>query len=132
MNSIIQKPWGTYQVLDQNKNYLTKKIIVKPNGKLSLQSHNHRSEHWMITQGKHEITINKKKFFKRLKKLHVPDEEIFQKKIVVHEKQKDEAIPKYIIAYPRLFKCHILEDNGSLYILTISLFISLYIFLLVA
>ena len=60
MNSIIQKPWGTYQVLDQNKNYLTKKIIVKPNGKLSLQSHNHRSEHWIVVEGAAEVLINDK------------------------------------------------------------------------
>ena len=60
MNTIVNKPWGTYQGLDQGKNYLTKKIYVKPNGKLSLQSHNHRSEHWIVTEGIAEVTIDEK------------------------------------------------------------------------
>ena len=57
MNAIVNKPWGTYQVLDQGKNYLTKKIYVKPTGKLSLQSHQHRSEHWIVVEGIAEVTI---------------------------------------------------------------------------
>ena len=60
MNTIVNKPWGTYQVLDQGKNYLTKKIYVKPNGKLSLQSHQHRSEVWIVAEGIAEVTIDKK------------------------------------------------------------------------
>ena len=58
MNTIVNKPWGTYQVLDQGKNYLVKKIYVKPNGKLSLQSHQYRSEHWIVAEGIAEVTIN--------------------------------------------------------------------------
>ena len=58
MNSIVQKPWGSYQVLSYQKNYLVKRIIVKPTGKLSLQSHEHRSEHWVIVEGKAEVTVN--------------------------------------------------------------------------
>tara|TARA_B100001123_G_C15016131_1_gene909574 strand:- start:115 stop:459 length:345 start_codon:yes stop_codon:yes gene_type:complete len=73
MNSIIQKPWGTYQVLDQCKNYLTKKIIVKPNGKLSLQSHNHRSEHWIVVEGTAEVLINDKiKILKTNESIFIP------------------------------------------------------------
>ena len=60
MNTIVNKPWGTYQVLDQGRKYLTKKIYVKPSGKLSLQSHNHRSEHWIVTEGIAEVTIGEK------------------------------------------------------------------------
>ena len=58
MNTIVNKPWGNYQVLDQGKNYLTKKIYVKPNEKLSLQSHQHRSEHWIVVEGIAEVTID--------------------------------------------------------------------------
>ena len=58
MNMIVKKPWGTYQVLSQEKNYLIKKIVVMPEGKLSLQSHQHRSEHWVIIQGFAKITID--------------------------------------------------------------------------
>ena len=59
MNSIVQKPWGSYQVLEKGKNYLVKNIIVKSGGKLSLQSHEHRSEHWIIVKGMPTITIDK-------------------------------------------------------------------------
>ena len=60
MNSIVQKPWGEFQILNSGENYLLKKIIVKPNGVLSLQSHKYRSEHWLIVQGEAEITHNKR------------------------------------------------------------------------
>ena len=58
MKSFVAKPWGSYQIIDQGKNFLVKKIIVKPNCKLSLQSHKHRSEHWIIVEGTAEVIIN--------------------------------------------------------------------------
>tara|TARA_B100001123_G_C15150193_1_gene963190 strand:- start:1 stop:345 length:345 start_codon:yes stop_codon:yes gene_type:complete len=60
MNSIVEKPWGKYEVLKKGKNYLVKKINVSPGGKLSLQSHKYRSEHWIIVEGTAKVTINKK------------------------------------------------------------------------
>ena len=62
MKSTVEKPWGKYEIIDQGKNFLIKKILVNPKGKLSLQSHKHRSEHWTIVQGKAEVTINEKVF----------------------------------------------------------------------
>ena len=59
MKSIVEKPWGSYQVLEKGSNYQLKKIIVNSGGKLSLQSHQHRSEHWIIAEGQAEVTINK-------------------------------------------------------------------------
>ena len=59
MNSIVLKPWGSYQILKEGKNHLVKNIIVKPGEKLSLQSHRHRSEHWIIVEGIARVTINK-------------------------------------------------------------------------
>ena len=58
MKSIVEKPWGSYQVLEEGTHYLLKKIIVNSGGKLSLQSHQHRSEHWIIAEGEAEVTIN--------------------------------------------------------------------------
>ena len=73
MNTIVNKPWGTYQVLAQGKNYLTKKIYVKPNGKLSLQSQQYRSEYWIIAMGKAVVTINDEiKIFKENEALFIP------------------------------------------------------------
>ena len=58
MKSIISKPWGSYEVLEKGDTYTIKKLIVKPNGVLSLQSHEHRSEHWVVVDGEAEITLN--------------------------------------------------------------------------
>ena len=58
MTSIVSKPWGSYEVLHTGDNYAIKKIIVKPGGILSLQSHKFRSEHWVVVKGIAEITIN--------------------------------------------------------------------------
>ena len=66
MKSIVSKPWGSYEVILKDEKFLIKKIIVKSGGVLSLQSPEHRSEHWTVTSGKPRITINKKKFFKRV------------------------------------------------------------------
>ncbi len=60
MNSITKKPWGSFEILKSGKNYLVKKINVKPGGVLSLQSHEHRSEHWFVAQGSAEVTVNDK------------------------------------------------------------------------
>ena len=57
MTSIVSKPWGSYQVIEKREKYVIKKLIVKPGSKLSLQSHQHRSEHWVIVQGEAEVTI---------------------------------------------------------------------------
>ena len=58
MTSIVSKPWGSYEVLHTGDNFAIKKIIVKPGGILSLQSHKFRSEHWVVVKGIAEITIN--------------------------------------------------------------------------
>ena len=58
MKSIVSKPWGSYEVLEKGDTYTIKKLIVKPNGVLSLQSHEHRSEHWVVVDGEAEITLN--------------------------------------------------------------------------
>ena len=58
MNSIVEKPWGSYEILSFGENFLVKKIYVKPGGILSLQSHEYRSEHWIVAKGKAKVTIN--------------------------------------------------------------------------
>lgn len=47
----VFRPWGFYTCLNEGKGWLTKIITVSPGHKLSLQSHNHRSEHWVVLQG---------------------------------------------------------------------------------
>ena len=60
MNSVTEKPWGSFEILTFGKKFLVKKIFVKPGGVLSLQSHEHRSEHWIVAEGEAEVTIDKK------------------------------------------------------------------------
>ena len=57
MTSIVSKPWGSYQVIEVGEKYAIKRIVVKSGGKLSLQSHKHRAEHWIVAKGKAEVTI---------------------------------------------------------------------------
>ena len=60
MESIVLKPWGSYQVLERGERYVIKRIIVKSSGLLSLQSHIYRSEHWVVVQGTAEVTVDEK------------------------------------------------------------------------
>ncbi len=53
----VQRPWGSYTVLDdRSTGYKMKRIEVKPGASLSLQSHQHRSEHWVVVQGTATVT----------------------------------------------------------------------------
>lgn len=50
-NIEVQRPWGKYEVLIEDQNHKVKKITVYPGASLSLQSHKHRSEHWVVVKG---------------------------------------------------------------------------------
>jgi|TARA_B110000093_G_C12691141_1_gene294183 mannose-6-phosphate isomerase-like protein (cupin superfamily) len=63
MKKIITKPWGNYTVLSKGNNFLLKKLIVKPGQILSYQSHQYRSEHWVIISGKATVIINDKNHY---------------------------------------------------------------------
>jgi mannose-1-phosphate guanylyltransferase/mannose-6-phosphate isomerase len=52
----VHRPWGWYQSLNRGDRYQVKCIMVKPGGRLSLQSHYHRSEHWVVVTGSLEVT----------------------------------------------------------------------------
>ena len=65
-NNVFYRPWGKYTNLFYGKGFLVKELVVNPNSSISLQKHKHRSEHWTVTSGKAEITINKRKFSKNV------------------------------------------------------------------
>ena len=52
----VYRPWGQYDAIDRGEKYLVKRITVKPGGKLSLQLHHHRAEHWVVVSGMAEVT----------------------------------------------------------------------------
>ena len=58
MKNIVDKKWGSYEVINEGKKYTVKKLIVEPNSQLSLQSHEGRSEHWLVAEGKAKVVIN--------------------------------------------------------------------------
>ena len=52
------RPWGFFEILNESANYKLNKIVVNPNKKLSLQSHQKRAEHWICLSGKGKAQIN--------------------------------------------------------------------------
>jgi mannose-1-phosphate guanylyltransferase/mannose-6-phosphate isomerase len=53
----VHRPWGSYQSLDQGDRYQVKRIVVKPHGRLSLQLHHHRAEHWVVVRGTARVVV---------------------------------------------------------------------------
>ena len=53
----IYRPWGFYQTADIGTRYQVKRICVRSGGRLSLQKHFHRSEHWVVVRGVAEVTV---------------------------------------------------------------------------
>jgi len=56
VGKIYERPWGSYKTLGAEKNFQVKVIYVSPQGKLSLQKHLHRSEHWIVVKGQVKVT----------------------------------------------------------------------------
>jgi mannose-1-phosphate guanylyltransferase/mannose-6-phosphate isomerase len=56
----VHRPWGNYQSLDTGGRYQVKRIVVKTGGRLSLQYHHHRAEHWIVVRGTAKVTIGEK------------------------------------------------------------------------
>jgi glycosyltransferase involved in cell wall biosynthesis len=55
------RPWGFYIILRDEETYKSKKIVVYPGKRLSLQRHQQRDEHWFILDGQAMVTLNSKK-----------------------------------------------------------------------
>lgn len=60
VHKTVYRPWGFYTVLAQGEGFLTKLIHVNPGQKLSVQSHNHRSEHWVVLSGVAKVVLEGK------------------------------------------------------------------------
>ena len=52
------RPWGTWKVIAIGEGYICKEICIMPKQRLSLQSHKHRSEHWIILDGNADVTLD--------------------------------------------------------------------------
>lgn len=58
----VFRPWGSYEGTDAGDRFQTKRLIVKPGAKLSLQAHHHRAEHWVVVRGSARVTCDDKVF----------------------------------------------------------------------
>lgn len=52
------RPWGSFHVLEEKDGFKVKRLHVTPGGRLSLQSHKHRSEHWTVVNGTATVTVD--------------------------------------------------------------------------
>ncbi len=52
------RPWGRWEEYLNEPGYRVKRIVVNPGGRLSLQKHAHRREHWVVVQGRGQFTLD--------------------------------------------------------------------------
>ena len=52
----VHRPWGYYETVDAGERFQVKHLNVKPGGRLSLQLHHHRAEHWVVVRGTAQVT----------------------------------------------------------------------------
>ena len=89
--NVYYRPWGRYVNLFEGNGFLVKELYVKSKSSISLQKHHHRSEYWLVTNGKPLITINKNKFFKK------PTENVFIPQGAIHRIENSYKKPVKII-----------------------------------
>lgn len=87
----INRPWGSYTILDQGERYKIKKILVNPQQTLSLQKHYHRSEHWVVVKGTAQVQIENSDTY-----VH-ENESIYVPKGAVHRVTNPGKVPLEII-----------------------------------
>lgn len=56
MNTVVYRPWGSYEGIDLSDRFQVKRITVNPGAELSLQKHFHRAEHWVVVRGTALVT----------------------------------------------------------------------------
>ncbi len=67
------RPWGYYTILEEEKNYKVKKLVINPGQRLSLQFHYKRSEIWTIVEGEPTITCGENiKEYKKGEYIEIP------------------------------------------------------------
>lgn len=111
VHKTVYRPWGYYTVLAQGKGFLTKMIQVNPAQKLSVQSHNHRSEHWVVLEGKAKVLLEGKEYIlspghsvdipvKAIHSLQNPYEEVLK---IIEVQKGDLLIEEDIIRYEDMY-----------------------------
>ena len=111
VHKTVYRPWGYYTVLAEGKGFLTKMIQVNPGQKLSVQSHNHRSEHWVVLEGMAKVLLEGKEHIlspghsididvKEIHSLQNPYEEILK---IIEVQKGDLLIEEDIVRYEDMY-----------------------------
>lgn len=87
----VHRPWGSYQSLDIGERHQVKRIVVKAGGRLSLQKHHHRSEHWIVVRGTALVTVNE------MQKMVHENESVYIPIGAVHRMENPGKIPLELI-----------------------------------
>lgn len=56
-HQLVHRPWGSYESFSQGAHYQVKRLIVKPQARISVQYHHHRSEHWVVISGMAKVRV---------------------------------------------------------------------------
>ncbi len=86
-----QRPWGMFETLALGDRFQVKRIVVKPGGILSLQSHHHRAEHWIVVAGTAKVTIDGSE------KLLSENESVYIPLGAVHRMENPGKVPMVLI-----------------------------------
>lgn len=111
VHKTVYRPWGYYTVLGEGKGFLTKMIQVNPGQKLSVQSHNHRSEHWVVLEGTAKVVLEGKEHIltpghsvdiavKEIHSLQNPFKEVLK---IVEVQKGDILIEEDIVRYEDMY-----------------------------
>ncbi len=85
------RPWGSYTILEQGPRYKIKRVVVNPGERLSLQTHSHRSEHWVVVKGTAKVSIGDQEII-----IH-ENESAYVPKSTLHRLENAGKIPVEII-----------------------------------
>jgi len=85
------RPWGWYESIALGPRFQVKRIVVNPGGALSLQSHNHRSEHWIVVEGTAKVTIEDEV------KMVAENQSVYIPRGVLHRMENPNKLPLTLI-----------------------------------
>ncbi len=87
----FHRPWGWYETLSLGRRFQVKRIMVHPGAQLSLQSHVHRAEHWVVVEGTARVTVNDEA------KLLTENQSVYIPLGAVHRMENPGKVPMYLI-----------------------------------
>ena len=85
------RPWGWFETLSISGRFQVKRIFVKPGAALSLQSHHHRSEHWIVVEGTAKVTVDKRV------ELITEGQSVYIPLVAVHRMENPGKVPMVLI-----------------------------------